>query len=132
MLGRRKKISKENILGELVAIGFARATDYLSVEDGEIVIRSGEKLSCREAAAICQMEKTAGGVKVKLYDKMKALELLGKSIGLFSGSAPPEEKGGSLLAAVVAATREEMVCDGLWELQPTAASGADLVESAEI
>ena len=84
-MGRRKKISKENILNELVAIGFARVTNYLFVEDGQICLRPGETLSDREAAAICSVEKTASGVKVKFYDKMKALELLGKEVGLFAG-----------------------------------------------
>ena len=61
-MGRHKKISKENILNELVAVGFARVTNYLFAEDGEIVLKDGKKLTANEAAAICQIEKTASGV----------------------------------------------------------------------
>lgn len=126
-MGRRKKISKENILNELVAIGFARVTNYLFVEDGRICLRPGETLSDREAAAICSVEKTASGVKVKFYDKMKALELLGKEVGLFAGGGGATD-GPGLMAAVLEATREEIDTDELQEFQQTAVSDAHLVE----
>jgi hypothetical protein len=115
-------------LSELVAIGFARATNYLFVDSGEICLKPGEALSDREAAAICQIEKTASGVKVKFYDKMKALELLGKEVGLFGGGGEKDSAPG-LMAAVLSATKEEMDTGDLYELQQTADAGADLVES---
>ena len=127
-MGRRKRISKENILNELVAIGFARVTNYLFVEDGKICLRPGEALSDREAAAICSVEKTSGGVKVKFYDKMKALELLGKEVGLFGGGGGEKDSGMGLMAAVLAATKEELQTDDISELQQTAMAHPDLVE----
>jgi len=127
-MGRRKKISKENILNELVAIGFARVTNYLFVEEGQICVKPGEQLTDREAAAICSLEKTAGGMKVKFYDKMKALELLGKEVGLFGGGGGNTDDGPGLMAAVLSSTKEEIDTDDIYELQQTATPCPDLVE----
>ena len=128
-MGRHKKISKENILNELVAVGFARVTNYLFVENGEIVLKDGGKLTSKEAAAICQIEKTSSGVKVKFYDKLKALELLGKCVGLFGGVTLPDDTSPGLMEAVLAATGGE-VDDR--DLQPQTADCADLVEQTKI
>ena len=71
------------ILQELTAIAMARATDYMSVCDGGLEIRSTNELTPEQAAAIASIERSTGGLKVKFYDKLKALELLGKYLGLF-------------------------------------------------
>ena len=116
-MGRRKKLSKENILNELVAIGFAKATDYLFVEGDRLCIRETGELTGRQAAAISQIEKTAGGIRVKFYDKMKALELLGKELGMFEGEAMETDGSGGLMAAVLKSTGEELDTDDISELQ---------------
>ena len=116
-MGRRKKLSKENILNELVAIGFAKATDYLFIEGDKLGVRDTGELTKRQASAICQIEKTSAGLKVKFYDKMRALELLGKELGMFGGEAPQAEGGGGLMEAVLKSTGEEIDTDDISELQ---------------
>ena len=116
-MGRRRKVSKENILNELVAIGFAKATDYLFIEGDRLCVRETGGLTKQQAAAICQIEKTSAGLKVKFYDKMKALELLGKELGMFGGEASPENQEGGLMEAVLTATREELSTYDISELQ---------------
>ena len=83
-------ISPEKIINELAAIAFARAPDLLVVEDGQIRLR--EDLKPRQRAAVASVEKSTTGIKVKFYDKMKALELLGKYLGMFEGVDTREEK----------------------------------------
>ncbi len=116
-MGRRKKLSRQNILDELVAIAFAKATDYLFIEGDRLCVRETEKMTKRQSAAICQIEKTSSGIKVKFYDKMKALELLGKEIGMFGGETEREGGDGGLMAAVLAATGEELFTGDISELQ---------------
>lgn len=116
-MGRRKKLCKENIIDELVAIGFAKATDYLFIEGDRLGVRDTGALTGRQASAISQIEKTTGGIRVKFYDKMKALELLGKELGMFGGEAPPQDSQTGLMSAVLKATGEELDTDDISELQ---------------
>ena len=114
---------------ELAAIGFARATDCLYVEGNTLVFKPEQELSPESGAAIASVERTAGGLKVKFYDKLKALELLGKYMGMFDGTAGRDgHEKNNLLEAILEATREGVGTDDVPELQQTADSGDDMVE----
>lgn len=117
----------DKIRQELEQIGFANAGDYLSVEQGSLTMRDWSELSGDQLAAVACVEKTSSGLKLKLYDKMKALELLGKMTGLFEGGIPKTEED-NLLEAILSASREEVTTDDLPELQQAAAHRHDLVE----
>lgn len=124
-------IQNEKILGELAAIGFAKASDFMTVQDGTIIYRDWDQLTEKQKAAIAGVEKGSGGLKMKFYDKMKALELLGKALGLFDGDFSREEDS-NLLQAIVAATHEEVDTRDVQEIQQAAAHCPDLVEPTTV
>lgn len=125
-----KKITPKQVVEELAAIGFARATNFLRVSDGELIIRETDTLSKADQAAIAAIERSSTGIKLKFYDKMKALELLGKYMGMFEGTAKEEAARNNLLEAILAATQEEVELDDIPEIQQTADDRHDLVEPA--
>jgi len=111
-----KKISPEQVMKELAAIGFARVPDYVEIKEGDVCLK--EELKPLERAAIASIEKSGAGVKVKFYDKMKALELLGKHFGLFEGKEKQENtKENNLLEAIIQATRQEVDTGDVSEFQ---------------
>lgn len=121
-------ITSRQVLREIAAIAMARATDLVAVEDGQLVVRPTDQLSDSQAAAICSIEKSSGCLKVKFYDKLKALELLGKHLALFENKMPDADPENDLLQTILDSTKEVIDTHDLPEIQQAAAAGNDLVE----
>ena len=96
MLDRQQRtgITQDRVLEELAAIGFARATDYAEAEGDTVTIHPTAGLTPEQAAAIAGIEAGRYGVRLKLHDKVRALELLGKHLGMFECGG--EEKTGEV------------------------------------
>ena len=125
-----KNITPKKVVEELAAIGFARATNFLRVSEGELTVCDTDTLSKADRAAIASIERSSNGIKLKFYDKMKALELLGKYMGMFEGKDDGEENRNNLLEAILAATQEEVETDDIPEIQQAADDRHALVEPA--
>lgn len=109
------KISPKKVMEELAAIAFARVPDLIVIKDGEVSLR--QDLKPKERAAVAAVERSGSGVKVKFYDKMKALELLGKHFGLFEAKDSSQTEENNLLEAILQATRQEVDTCDVSELQ---------------
>lgn len=106
-----EQISRERVLQELACIGFARVTDYLQIVDGQVQVCDTQALSGELAGAVASVERGTGGVKLKFYDKLKALELLGKYLSLFDREGQSEQTG-LLEQLLLQADREVRKLDG--------------------
>lgn len=98
-------VSIEMIVDELTAIAFTDRTQIsanvrnrilLQEEDGtkkeyfedNVIFRETSELDERTRKVIAGYKKTQSGFAVETYDKMKALELLGKYLGMFKDDPP--------------------------------------------
>lgn len=87
----RTHITQDMVLKELAAIAFSRATDFVCIKGGIVSFTETEELTDTQQQAISFIEKGANGIKLRLHDKVRALEQLGKHLGMFDGNNTPEK-----------------------------------------
>lgn len=88
----RTEIKQDHVLKELASIGFSRYTDIVNIRRGVIFVRDTEELPDSVKAAISSIRYNAdGAVEVKLCDKNKALELIGRHLGMFDGNTGSQD-----------------------------------------
>lgn len=81
---QRTEITQDRVIQELAAIGFARSTDYARiVPGGGVDFVSTDDLTESQKAAVVSIKETQNGTEIRLADKLKALELIGKHLGMF-------------------------------------------------
>lgn len=87
-LEQKTEITQERVLRELANVAFANATNYakVAVIRGETVVGivQTENLTPEQKAAVSCIKQTQNGIEVKLNNKIRALELLGKHLGMFA------------------------------------------------
>lgn len=94
---KRTEITQDKVLRELALIAFSNAADYAAVVEKETLDDEGnpvvyrtvepvltEELTEDQKRAIAVIKKGRDGFEVKPYDKIRALELIGKHIGMFT------------------------------------------------
>lgn len=109
-LQKKTEITQERVIAELAAVGFYDISDYANVQqyeimedtgetddDGEpiyikriiqgVILQDTQSIPIEKRAAIAGIKQGRNGIEVKLNDKMKALEMLGKHLGMFGKDA---------------------------------------------
>ncbi len=124
------EITQERVLAELAAVAFANGTDFATVtRDGLVRITPTDDLPEWKKKAIAAIKEGRYGLEVKLYDKVQALELLGKHLGVFdNGAANAAAEENNIFAVIKESTREGMDIRAIPEIEPPAEPGDDLVE----
>lgn len=100
---KRTEITQDRVLEELAAIAFAKATDYAEIKGECVRIKDTDALDEQQIRAIAGIKEGKFGIELKLNDKEKALELLGRHLGMFkdkvevSGLEDEKKKLGDIL-----------------------------------
>lgn len=79
----RTEITQDKVLQELAKIGFANIDDYVEVDGDLVVIKDTKDISEDKISAISSIKQGANGIEVKLHDKVRALENIGRHLGMF-------------------------------------------------
>lgn len=90
-------VDAKAVLKELSNIAFANVTDFVNVESDElgskVKINNTATLPDDKKAALAEIGTTQAGIRIKQHDKVKALELLGKHLKLFTDKVETELSG---------------------------------------
>lgn len=105
---KRTEVTQDKVLAELSKIAFSSGADFAKVvtlnigKDGRpgaqvVELTDTDQLTQDQKAAISSIEETKFGIKVSTYDKVRALELLGRHLGMFDGSGGGKDGGVTLV-----------------------------------
>lgn len=83
----RTEITQDMVLKELSKIGFADVTDFVTIEDKgtycTVKVKTTDQMPSDKLGAIAGIKEGANGIEIKLNDKGKALELIGRHLGMW-------------------------------------------------
>ena len=83
---RRTGINQDRVLRELAKIAFVNPNDVINFRDATVKMTSEENLAAIASIKVKKIPGEYGDAterEVKLYDKLRALDLLGRHLGMF-------------------------------------------------
>lgn len=87
----RANISQDEVIAELRKIAFGNMGSVAKWSPSGVVFKDSETLTPEQLGSVASVEETTtkdgGSMKVRQHDKVKALELLGKHVGMFKDDA---------------------------------------------
>ena len=78
-MSRRSGVTAERLIHELALVAFANINDIVNPDTGELL----HDISREDAAAVSEVRVSSKGSEVRMHDKLRAIELLGKRLNLF-------------------------------------------------
>lgn len=80
---KRTNVTQDKVVNELAKIGFSDISSFLKVEDNHVEVFDTDSIQHEMLAAIAEIKEGNYGISIKLHDKLKALELIGRHLGMF-------------------------------------------------
>lgn len=96
-IAESSKLKTSDVIDELRKIAFSDITQVMSFSASKAKIKSSRKLSEDAKKIVASVSQTQAGLTVKLHDKVKALELLGRYLNIFTDRVEVEGRGLGLI-----------------------------------
>ena len=95
------EVTVERIVRELAAVAFGKKRALMTWGPNGVKLKESESLSEADASMVAEVKETfsatGGSLSLKTHDKVKALELLGRHVGMFTEKVELTGKGGGPL-----------------------------------
>jgi phage terminase small subunit len=83
-IAESSKLKVSDVIDELRKIAFSDITQVISFSNSKAKVKSSRKLSEDARKVIASVSQTQNGLTIKMHDKVKALELLGRYLNIFT------------------------------------------------
>nr|WP_321503281.1 terminase small subunit [uncultured Dethiosulfovibrio sp.] len=94
----RVEVTQDQVVAELARIAFGNPQDVMEWGPGGVRLRPSSELTPDQAAMVAEVSETTsqngGSLRLKTHDKVRALELLGKHLGMFVERSKMDVEGG--------------------------------------
>ena len=111
----RTEITQDKVLEELARVAFANGTDFARVVSKNgfqaVELVNTEDVPAEKRSAIASIKEGKYGIEVSSYDKVRALELLGRHLGLFDGKGQTKNEVHPLVSDLVTAVKKRQEDD---------------------
>ncbi len=87
----RVQVRQDDALRSLAEIAFSDVTDVVSVRDGKMYVTDTDSLPPEKRRLIAAIEGSRYGPRVRFWDRLRALELLCRHLGMFDRPAAKDE-----------------------------------------
>lgn len=94
---KRTEITQDRVLQELTKIGFANITDFVEIKEGYVNVKDTSEIPEDKVGAISSIEAGNFGIKLKLNNKLDALEKIGRHLGMFKDNLDQKTAENNLL-----------------------------------
>lgn len=80
---KRTEITQDRVLREIANLAFTDRTGIVNLKKNRVIIQDFEDLTSEQRACVAGVKETKHGIEVTFYNKEKALEMLGRHLGMF-------------------------------------------------
>lgn len=81
---KRTEITQDRVLKEIANLAFTDRTGIVNLKNNNLIIKNFDELSPEQKTCISGVKETKFGIEVTFYNKEKALEMLGRHLGMFT------------------------------------------------
>lgn len=92
----RTEITQDRVLLELARVGFADLRKAAEWSGGTVKLKASAELDDDTALALSEISQGPNGIKIKMHDKLAALDKLARHLGMFKGESPDSDEAKSL------------------------------------
>ena len=87
------RVAFSNIKDIVDWVALSVPADFIDGEPGGIIIKPMDEIDVDKLSAIEELSSNGGRLKIRLHNKLKALELLGRHLGMFDTKGPEASMG---------------------------------------